>query len=219
VSEAVLDLALLAGVIAIGFLVAVAFYESLCNRDVLVGRAMRLAHRVSRRRWVHGLTYVVTVGVGIPVLLLVWTFAIEITLLFIGSTDRVASISLVAAAIVVATRILAYLREKTAHELAKAIPLSFAIILLTGGSLNVSANLEALLGNPASSALRDDMVAFVVGIEIAMRIVTDTTTALLAWIRRRRGIDSDRGIWRSLWASIRRPVKGVLPGPPPAPEG
>lgn len=216
-SEAVVDLAVLALVIALGFLVAVAFYESLCNRDVLVGRMMRLAHRASSRPWVHGMTYVVTVAIGIPFLLLVWTFAIELTLLFIGSTDRVSSISLVAAAIVVATRILAYVREKTAHELAKAIPLSCAIILLTGGSLNVSANLEALVNNPAPSALRDDMIAFIVGVEIALRVVTDTTTAVLAWVRRRRGIESDRGVWRSLWASIRRPVRTALPDPPSEP--
>jgi len=64
------ELLLLSVVIALGFLVAVAFYESMSTRDVLVGRTMRFARRVSRRHWVHGLTYVVTVGVGVPLLVL-----------------------------------------------------------------------------------------------------------------------------------------------------
>jgi len=217
-SEAVLDLALLAGIIALGFLIAVAFYESLCNRDVLVGRTMRLAHRYSRRRWAHGLAYLITVAVGIPILLVVWTLTIELTLLFIGSTDMVTEFSLVAAAVVVATRILAYVREKTAHELAKAIPLSFAIILLTGGALHLTDNIEALLANPTASGLTDDMIVFVIGVEIALRVVTDSTHALLADIRRRRGIESDRGVWRSLWAWIRRPVESALPAPPADPR-
>jgi hypothetical protein len=41
------DLVLISGLIAVGFLVAVAFYESLSTRDVLVGRA--IARRITRR--------------------------------------------------------------------------------------------------------------------------------------------------------------------------
>ena len=43
------DLVLISGLIAVGFLVAVAFYESLSTRDVLVGRATRIARRITRR--------------------------------------------------------------------------------------------------------------------------------------------------------------------------
>ena len=48
------DLLALTLLIAIGFLLAVAFYETLSTRDVLVRQTSRLAARLSGRWWVRG---------------------------------------------------------------------------------------------------------------------------------------------------------------------
>jgi len=208
------ELLLLSGVIAVGFLVAVAYYESLCLRDVLVARAMRRARRVSRRRWVAGAAYAASVGIGIPVLIVLWTVVLYVALLFVGSVDRLGNVGIVATAIVAATRILAYVREKTAHELAKAIPLALAFVLLTGGTLKFEENLARLTDRPEGQELTGEMILFLVILEVGLRLVTDTSRAALAAIRERRGIDSDVGVWRTLWAALRPPR-----GPVPADEG
>jgi hypothetical protein len=207
VSETVSQLLLLSVVIALGFLIAVAFYESMCMRDVLVARTMRLARRTSRRRWVAGLGYVLSVGVGIPILVLLWTLVLELSLVVVGSVDRLGNVALVSAAIVAATRILAYIREKTAHELAKAIPLSLAILLLTGATLNLEKNIRSLLDNPDRSDLTPEMIVFLLALEIGLRLTNDASRAALGAIRRRRGIESDLGVWGTLAATIRAPVR------------
>lgn len=207
------DLLLLSGLIAVGFLVAVAFYESLATRDVLVRRSVRLARRISRRRWVAAIAYLLTVGVGIPILVVLWTLVLGVALFFVGSVEREASIAVIAVSVVAAARILAYVREKTAHELAKAIPLSFAFLLLTGGALNLDEKVAQLSDESFQFLGSDAMIPFLVVLEIGLRLVTDASHATLSWIRGRRGIESDLGIWRTLWAAVRRPL---APDPSPA---
>jgi hypothetical protein len=206
IDETITDLLLLSGVIAIGFLIAVAFYESLSTRDVLVRRMTRLARAISPRPWFVGLVYVATVAVGIPFLVVLWTLVLWIGLLTVGATERADSLGLIAVAIVAAARILAYVRQKTSHELAKAIPLALAFVLLTGGAVHLLDNLEVLFQAPDRPSLTDEMIVFLVGLEIGLRLLTDTSNALLGYVRRRRGIDSDLGVWRTLWAAVRRPL-------------
>jgi hypothetical protein len=208
-------------VIALGFLVAVAFYESLCTRDVLVGRAMRFTRRRTARRPVLAVMYGLTVFVGIPVLVVVWTQVLELSLVFVGSAERLGNLALISASIVAATRILAYVREKTAHELAKAIPLSLAFILITGGVTHLEDNLLLLSTRQDLFTLTTEMMLFLIALEIGLRLLTDGSHQLLAFVRRRRGIEADMGIWRTLWAGVRRPLASVVPGQPlhaPAPD-
>jgi hypothetical protein len=162
--------------------------------------------------------YGLSVFVGVPLLVLVWTIVLETTLVIVGSVERLGNVALVATSVVAATRILAYIREKTAHELAKAIPLSLAIILLTGGALNLWENLVLLAERSDLTDLTPQMIAFLLALEIGLRLLTDGSHAVFAAIRHRRGIDSDRGVWRTLWATVRRPVAarvdGLGPGDP-----
>lgn len=206
------DLLLLCLAIAFGFLVAVAFYESLSTRDVLVGGSMKLARRLSSRRWVHALAYLLTVGVGIPLLVLLWTIVLELALIVVGSVDRLGSVALVAVAVVGAARILAYVRERTSHELAKAIPLALAFALLTGGATHIDDNIARILEDPRYSELTTAMVAFLLALELGLRLATDSSHAALASMRRRRGIPDHVGFWRSLVAVARPRVSpGRLP--------
>jgi hypothetical protein len=208
VDETLTQLLLTSLVIALGFLVAVAFYESLCNRDVLVRRVMRFVRRrTTRQRWI-ALAYSLVVFVGIPILVVLWTLVLEITLVCVGSVQRLGNVALVATAIVAAARILAYIRETTAHELAKAIPLSLAIILLTGGVLNLEANIKLLTERSDMSDVTGEMIVFLIALEIGLRLITDGAQALLAAIRRRRGIEDDTGVWRTLWIGLKRPLQG-----------
>jgi len=192
------DLLLLAILISIGFLIAVAFYESLSTRDVLVGRTMRIARRISRRRWWVGIFYLLAVGVGIPILVILWTVILEAGLLVVGSVDRLSTVAQVSVAVVAAARILAYVREKTSHELAKAVPLSFAFLLLTGGATNLDVKLQRLADQPDNVSLSTDMLVLLISLEIGLRILSDGTHAIMGAIRRRRGSSSTDGFWRSL---------------------
>jgi hypothetical protein len=149
---------------------------------------------------------VATVLVGIPLLVLLWTLVLDVALLVVGAVDRVDVDALVAVAVVGAARILAYLRERTAHELAKAIPLSFAFLLLIGGALNLDQKPARILDRPEAVVPTSEMITFLLALEIGLRPVTDASQAALAAIRHRRGIDSSVGFWRTLWAAIRRPV-------------
>ncbi len=205
------DLLLLSSLIAVGFLFAVAFYESLSTRDVLIRHTMRAARRISSRRWFVGAMYVATVGIGIPFLVLVWTVILELALVFVGSVDRIGNVAVIAVAIVAAARILAYVREKTSHELAKAIPLALAFALLTGGTLRFEENLTRMIERPEGQALTEEMIVFLVTLEVGLRLLTDTSNAALGAIRERRGIDSDLGVWRTLLSAIKRPVAPPVP--------
>jgi hypothetical protein len=60
------------------------------------------------------------------------------------------------------------------------------------------------------------MIVFLVALEIGLRLLTDGSHLALASTRRRRGIESDRGIWRTLWAALRRPFSTSLQETAPA---
>jgi hypothetical protein len=59
------------------------------------------------------------------------------------------------------------------------------------------------------SAGQQKMIIFLIGLEIGLRLVTDGSHGVLARVRERRGSDSDLGIWRTLWRTIRRPVSAI----------
>jgi hypothetical protein len=132
------DLVGLTIVIAVGFLMAVWFYESLATRDVLVARVQRLARRISHRWWVPATSYLITVFLGIPILVVVWTVALEIALVFVSSSETVDTMAITSVAIVGSARLLAYGRQKTAHELAKAIPLALTFLVALEIGLRIS---------------------------------------------------------------------------------
>lgn len=189
--------------IALGFLVVSAFYESLATRDVYVGRIMGAARRRQARPAVRGLLYVLTVGVGIPVLVVAWAAILSIAVLVVGSVDRVPFASLIAVAVVGAARVLAYARQRTAQDLSKAIPLALALMLLSGGAFNMEAKLEALRQAPGAIDLDPALIGLLIALELSLRIVTDAAHQVLAAVRRRRGVSSDLGVWRTLWAAVR----------------
>jgi hypothetical protein len=199
--------------IALGFLVVAAVYESLATRDVYVGRVMRATRRRTSRPAVLALAYLATVGVGIPVLVIFWATILGVALVIVGSLERVASAAVVAVSVVGGARVLAYAREKTAQDLAKAIPLALAFLLISGGALNLDQKLETLRTNPRAAEVTPDLLLLLIGIELALRLTTDGAHAVLVAIRRHRGIRSDLGVWRTVWTFIRRPV----PAEPPLP--
>jgi hypothetical protein len=184
VSSTIQDLLLLTIAIAIGFLLAVAFYESMATRDVLVARVQRMTRRLSRRRWVPAISYLVTVFIGIPILVLLWTVVLLVALLIVGSDDLLDDAGLVAVAIVGASRVLAYVREKSAHELAKAIPLALLVLLMTGASVDIDQRMAAA-AERGGADITAEMLEFLVALEILLRLATDTSrVAIRAWQRR-----------------------------------
>jgi len=204
-AQAIADLLTLTLVIALGFMVAVAFYEGLSSRDVLVGRIRRFAHRLSPRRWIAGIAYLFSVLVAIPLMVLLWATVLWVALIMVGSVDRLASASVVSAAMVGASRVLAYANARAAHELAKAVPLAFAFLLLTGGDLRLAEKLQDLADLPAD-ATDDYVFVFLYGLEVTLRVLTDVSHVVLASQRRRLGLGDEVGSWRTLAAMVgRRP--------------
>jgi hypothetical protein len=204
------DLLALIVFIAVGFLVAVAFYESLCDRDVLLARTLRITRRLTSRPWAQRLAYALVVFVGLPLLVVVWAYVVEFVLILVGTTDRVRDAAVVAAAIVGATRLLSYLRERTSHELAKVLPIALAFALITGGALDLEQKAAAMSDPASMSSLTSDMLLLLIALEIGLRITTDGSNAVLGYARRRSGIESDAGIWATVRTSIRRPFAGWL---------
>ncbi len=80
-------------------------------------------------------------------------------------------------AIVAAARVLAYVREKTSHELAKAIPIALALSVLIGGLAQLEENLKVIIEDPPGSDLTIEVVAFLVALEIGLRLTNDVTRA------------------------------------------
>jgi ABC-type transport system involved in multi-copper enzyme maturation permease subunit len=197
------DLIVLTFVIALGFLVAVGFYEALSSRDVLVSRIRRAVRRISSSRWVSAIGYLFSVLVVIPFLVILWAVILWATLIFVGSVDRLASASLVSAAMVGASRVLAYANSRAAHELAKAVPLAFAFLLLTGGDLHLTEKLDRL-ATLQPDEVDDYVLPFLIGLEVTMRVLTDVSHALLGSQRRRLGLGDEVGFWRTLAASFGR---------------
>lgn len=211
----VADLATLIVAIALGFLLAVVFYESLCNRDVLLGRALRTARRARSAPWSSAIAYVLVELVAMPALIAVWVVILEVVLFVVGSVDRAHDAGFVAAAIVGATRLLSYVYQKSAHELAKALPLAMMFALITGGGLNLDQKL-ALAGQPGGiGEATNGMILALIGLEIGLRALTDGSNATLRWIRRRHGVEEDNaGIWKTLRRAVRPAIPALFdPGP------
>jgi hypothetical protein len=199
-------------IIALGFLIAVAFYESLSERDVVLARAMRVVRRLTVRPWIHVLAYVACVLVVIPLLIVVWVIVLELAFFLVGSVGSIKDAGLIAAAIVGAARVLAYIRQRTSHELAKAVPLSLAVFIITGGSLNLEQKAATLAANPRAGTVTIEMLLVLVAIEVGLRVATDGSNAALAEVRRRRGSENDAGIWETVRTRIRRPVHAAFGG-------
>ena len=76
------------------------------------------------------------------------------------------------------------MRQKTAHELSKAIPLALALSLLLGGLPRIEDNLQTFTDGTYRSGITIEMLTFLLALEIALRIVTDLTRASATAIRR-----------------------------------
>lgn len=171
-----LDLVLVAILIALAVSGSVIFYHSLSERDALSGRVRRT---VDERSWSPRTRLIVELVAGLvaaPLLVVVWITVIDIALFFILPLERVIEIVLLPYTIVAASRLLAYLHPVAAHELAKTLPLALVVLLLVGQPLGADSMLAkaALL----DEQLADDPILLlgVVALELVLR---------LGWILRR----------------------------------
>jgi len=179
------DLTIFTLTIAVGFFLAVAFYESLSTRDVLVAHTARFVQRFTERRWVVGGAYVLTVVGLVPILVALWAIVLEAALSIVGTPDPL-GVAESAVAIVGAARVLAYVREKTSHELAKLIPLALALSLLIGGVAQLEDNLRVIVNDPLRSDLTVEMIAFLVALEIGLRLANDAIRGVVGAVATRR---------------------------------
>lgn len=179
------DLAVFTLAIAVGFFFAVAFYESLSTRDVLVGPTTSFVRRFTRSRLVVGGVYVLTVAGFVPILVALWAIVLEAALVIVGTADALGTAES-AVAIVGAARVLAYIRQKTSHELAKLIPLALVLSLLIAGVGQLEDNVRAIVDDPFRSDLTFEMIGFLVALEIGLRLVNDAGRGVVGAVTKRR---------------------------------
>ena len=177
------ELAIRTAAITLGFFLAVAFYESLSTRDVLLAQTARLTRHFTGRRSVLSVTHCFTVLALIPILVVLWAVVLEAAFTIVGSPENSRKAE-TAVAVVAAARLLAYLRQRTSHELAKAIPLALAFSLLLGGLPRIEDNLQLLTDQPYETDLTITMLAFLGALEAGLRLLTDLTRASRAGIKR-----------------------------------
>lgn len=186
------ELAILTAVIAVGFFLAVGFYESMATRDVLLTQTAAFTRRITRNPAALAVTHGLTVLVAIPILVVVWALVLEAALAIVVSPDNTQTAE-TAIAIVAAARLLAYVRQKTSHELAKAIPLALALSLLLGGLPRIEDNLEIITAERYQSDLTITMLVFLLALEAGLRVLSDLVTAAAAMIRRIKPKDATDG--------------------------
>ena len=179
------DVAVFSLTIAVVFFLAVAFYESLSTRDVLLAPAARLVRHFTNSRFVAGVAYLITVFVFIPILVALWAIVFEVALVVFGTLDSL-SVAESAVAIVAAARLLAYVREKTSHDLAKLIPLALAFSLLIGGFSQLEDNLRGVVDDPFRTNLTVEMITFLVALEIGLRLANDAIRRVVGSVAVRR---------------------------------
>ena len=165
-----LDLALLASLIALAVSGSVIFYHSLSERDALTGRVRRMVTGRSWRPRSQLAAELVAGVVAAPLLVVVWTTVIDIALFFILPLERVSELVLLPYTIIAACRLLAYAHPVAAHELAKTLPLAFVVLLLVGQPLGA----DSILAKAAlvDEQLADDSVLLVgvIALELALRL-------------------------------------------------
>jgi hypothetical protein len=125
-----------------------------------------------------------TVAGFIPILVALWAIVLEFALVAVGTPNHL-GVAESAVAIVAADRILAYVREKTSHELAKVIPLTLALSLLIGGLAQLEDNLRVIVDGPFRSDLTVEMVAFLVALEVGLRLANDAVRGVVAAVTKR----------------------------------
>src|SRR5262249_35844017 len=116
----------------VAMLVSAAFYASMSARDAVVVVADRIARG---RQWpatTRRLAWIVAVVVVAPILVALWGTFLYVLLVFLEPADRLGEVAVISAAIVAATRILAYTAPSIAQELAKIVPLGFVVLILAG---------------------------------------------------------------------------------------
>jgi hypothetical protein len=179
------DVAVFSLTIAVVFFLAVAFYESLSTRDVLVAPAARLVRRFTDNRSVAGVAYLITVFAFIPILVALWAIVLEAALVAFGTPDPLSAAES-AVAIVAAARLLAYVRQKTSRELAKLNQLALALTLLIGGFSQLEDNLQGIMDDPFRTDLTAEMITFLVALEIGLRLATDAIRRVVGVVAARR---------------------------------
>jgi hypothetical protein len=179
------DVAVFSLTIAVVFFLAVAFYESLSTRDVLVAPAGRLVRRFTDNRFVAGVAYLNTVFAFTPILVALWAIVLEAALVAFGTPDPLSAAES-AVAIVAAARLLAYVRQKTSRELAKLIPLALALTLLIGGVSQLEDNLQGIMDDQFRTDLTVEMIIFLVALEIGLRLATDAIRRVVGVVAARR---------------------------------
>jgi hypothetical protein len=118
--------------IVVGMVVVTAFSVSMSRRDSVSALAAWITRSAGRPPGTRRTAGLVATLVVTPVLVVVWALVLTILLAFLMPEARLDEVATIAAAMVAATRILAYAVPSTARVLADVVPLALVVLLLTG---------------------------------------------------------------------------------------
>ncbi len=88
---------------------------------------------------------IVQYAISIPILILLWITFFTIILSIADNRLDALSLAVIPASIVMATRLLAHLNSRVAHELGKAVPLTLITLILIAGGVREESALEELI--------------------------------------------------------------------------
>jgi hypothetical protein len=174
--------------IVLGMLAATAFSVSMSRRDAVALVADRLAAREDWTAATRHTTRLLAVLVVTPLLMVVWAAVLTMLLALLLPEARLAEVATIAAAIIAATRILAYTAPSIARVLADVVPLAFIVLLLTGvvGTTSPSAS-------DASYEITFDLDAAVIIALVVLELVLRAGAWWVAGRRRDDGAPVGRG--------------------------
>ncbi|NYZ77054.1 hypothetical protein H0O02_01940 [Candidatus Micrarchaeota archaeon] len=158
------------GLVAFYCHVVVLFYKKLSSRDIF---EVHLEDKHGLGKVFEIVSYIVKYLIIFPAYTVFWFLFLAYVLIFLGATDST-QILFLAALVLAATRLLAYLHEASGVEIAKLLPLTFLAAVLLQPTLLEQKPF------PTEEIIRSDLVPtavfylkIVVGVEIALRLLYD----------------------------------------------
>lgn len=150
------------------------FYKSTAKRNIIkleLNKYNKSSHPIFKKFCAMLFNFVEYVLI-IPFLLLVWYAALSIVILIVAEQRRIEEVLFLSAGLIGAIRILAYIKDEIAQDLAKLFPLAaLTIFVLSPGSFKLETVLNQVREIPLLFSHIFSFVIVVLAIEIFLRAI------------------------------------------------
>jgi hypothetical protein len=150
------------------------FYKSVSKRDLLSLnlRKHNYSEHPGASKFFGFVFFLLEYIIIIPILVILWFAGLSIVLLFIEKTRSLDEILLIAAAVIGATRVLAYYHSEISKDLAKMFPfIVLSVFLLSPGEFSATVIWEKVYEIPTLLGAIFSFVLVIILIEIVLRMI------------------------------------------------